>query len=75
MGERNWVSLASCLEHTDKGRESLGAALILGTVRDLASDDRRSKNPFRPVIGRFDSGLKQKPQQVASVVLTTDPVQ
>ena len=44
-------------------------------MRHLARNHRRAQIPFRPVVGRLDSVLAEKPQHMSLVVLGTHSVQ
>ena len=44
-------------------------------MRNLARNHRRAQIPFRPVVGRLDAVLAEKPQYAAPVMLRADAVQ
>jgi len=58
-----------------KASNALCPTLVSGTMRNLARNHRRAQIPFRPVVGRLDSVLAEKPQHMSFVVLGTHPVQ
>lgn len=63
------------LQHTDEGLESSSSAFVLRTVGDLSGDDRRTQGSFRPVVSGLDPGIVEEPQEIPSVVLSTDAIQ
>ena len=63
------------LQHADERLESPGAAFVLRTVGDLSGDDCRTQSAFRPVVSGLDPGIVEEPQEIPSVVLSTDAIQ
>ena len=55
--------------------KGVGAALIFRAVRNFAGDHGRAQGPLRPVVGRLDFRMVEKPQHVATIVLPADAIQ
>jgi hypothetical protein len=63
------------LQHTDERLESPSSAFVLRTVGDLSGDNRWTQGSFRPVVSGLDPGIVEEPQEIPSVVLSTDAIQ
>jgi len=67
--------LGRCLDDTGEPGKSLRTAVILGAMRKLAHNNRRSQCPLPTVVGWFDRRIVQEQKHPPSIMLQTDPVQ
>lgn len=61
--------------HAGECRECLSSTLILGAVRNLASDYRRPQCSFGPVIRRLHFRIVEEVQHPLPIVLQPDSIQ
>jgi hypothetical protein len=58
-----------CPHYTGEGCEGVRSSPVLRAMPDFAGDHCRAQRPFRAIVGRLDPKVRQKTQQVATVVM------